>query len=870
MAAATATDRQGGLTVAVGAARTEGRWLPLLLVGLAFLVRLVRLGDANVWWDEALAVWAVRKPWSEMTAWTASDVHPPLFFWALWPWQRLVGETEFALRYLSVIAGVLSAVMAWALARRLGGRLAGGFALALVATSRFAVWWSMELRMYMLAALAIAWATYGAICWLSAAQRRAGRPWNGGWLAAVAGSLAALYSVYLAALMVTWLAAATWLVLLRRRTSRQWFVAWLTGLAGLALAFAPWLAYAVPRMASWRLPEPAPRLGFVAQLWLTLLATGRSTELNDCRAATAVFWLGGSAAIAALAYPLLRRSAPMGKVGPATAAPAGPPGAFLLAGGLLVLAPLVIWGVAQPRSVFYTPRVEARYFVPFLVPVYALLAWGLARLVRAHRPVGLAAALCLFGPGLVSLPSHYTARRLQADPYAMVLAIWSQARPDDVVLLVSGNRYPLFRYYYDRAWVQPWNRPSFELPAESPPAWADRPMVVEFPSRGSDMLGETAWQNELARLAREHRRVWLVEWGRELQDPGREVEAWLTRRLPRVLSEGYGADALHLYASDGLRPLTTGLSSRFPGTMIASTAHAETERSRLQEAAPRTRSGPRMAPLVGFASRAARPGDTLYVSVFASGLRKGDVARLELFASPAAMTVPVGQSVLAVSEVMAGDAANGPLPSAPAWLRLPLQLSVDDRLPGGRLHWRATVEALTARGQPECAASGEVAVRENPALSGPPCSGARAGEAVHVGPMVLHSGRIVPHRVRAGGAVVVDLCWTLPGRAMSPAGSPLVFAHLLGPPHGPEGSLLWAGQDGPPSGGRWPWQEGGRPAGAVVFDRHLLRVPDSAPPGAYTVEIGVYEAQTGERWPVRGPGAKPATRAVILGEVAVW
>ena len=100
---------------------SRGRLLPLGLLLLAFALRLFRLGDQNVWWDEGLAIWAVRKSFIDTTLWTAGDVHPPLFVWTLWPWVRLVGQTEFAARLITVVWGMLSAALAYALGRRLGG-----------------------------------------------------------------------------------------------------------------------------------------------------------------------------------------------------------------------------------------------------------------------------------------------------------------------------------------------------------------------------------------------------------------------------------------------------------------------------------------------------------------------------------------------------------------------------------------------------------------------------------------------------------------------------------------------------------------------------------------------------------------------------
>ncbi len=120
-----------------------GRWgIPSLVLILAFGLRLFRLGDANLWWDEALAVWAVRKGLLGVTLWTAGDVHPPLFFWFLWAWVQLVGEGEFAVRLLSVVFGVLTVAVAYSLGSMLAGRTMGSLAGLLTGLARFHVWWS--------------------------------------------------------------------------------------------------------------------------------------------------------------------------------------------------------------------------------------------------------------------------------------------------------------------------------------------------------------------------------------------------------------------------------------------------------------------------------------------------------------------------------------------------------------------------------------------------------------------------------------------------------------------------------------------------------------------------------------------------------
>ena len=51
--------------------------LLVILLLASFGLRVYRLGDKSVWWDEGLAAWAARRSLAEIARWTAADVHPP-------------------------------------------------------------------------------------------------------------------------------------------------------------------------------------------------------------------------------------------------------------------------------------------------------------------------------------------------------------------------------------------------------------------------------------------------------------------------------------------------------------------------------------------------------------------------------------------------------------------------------------------------------------------------------------------------------------------------------------------------------------------------------------------------------------------------
>ncbi|MCC7020839.1 MAG: glycosyltransferase family 39 protein [Ardenticatenales bacterium] len=581
-----------------GARADAARWVVVALLLVAVALRIFRLADADIWWDEGLAVWATRQGIAEATRWTAGDVHPPLFFWSLRLWLRLVGDDPFALRLVVVFTGVVLTALAWPLGRRLAGTSGGVLAVAAVATSRFLVWWSMELRMYALAGACLMAATLGMLRWLEGRRRGRAR-WD---LALyVVGATGALHSVYLAGAGLVALNVVVGWALMGRRVARRFvlpsaianrrpkaltprpspephrtegaagtpstslvegqepwrrIVEWSLAQVAVLVAFAPWAIYAGGRMSSWRVVQEGPSLWFTVKLWLTLLATGVSTDIDS-----AWPWVAAFAIAIAIAWLVTQR------VGHPSPLPTVLPVLPVLV-ALLLIPPLSIWAITQPRSFFYSPNVEARYFAPFAAPALVVVAAIIARAATRHRSAwGL--AILVLAPSLVHLPAYYAPRRATDTIPTMALAVWSQAEPGDVVLLVSGNRYPLWLYHYDRAWEQPLGNPRYEFPADAPPRWADRPPVVLFPDRGSETLaGHDDWQAKLDGIVDAHPRVWLVEYGRDLQDPKDEVEAWLAGRLKRVLSEGYGADALHLFARDDREPAVRALSARWPGATL--------------------------------------------------------------------------------------------------------------------------------------------------------------------------------------------------------------------------------------------------------------------------------------------------------------
>ena len=124
----------------------------------AAVVRFSTLSLQSFWSDEAATAGLVRRSFGSMlVAIPGKERTPFAYYVTAWIWSRVFGHGEFALRSLSAVFGTVTVLLAFLVARRLGGERAGLLAAALVAVSPILVWYSQEARSYaMLACFCVA------------------------------------------------------------------------------------------------------------------------------------------------------------------------------------------------------------------------------------------------------------------------------------------------------------------------------------------------------------------------------------------------------------------------------------------------------------------------------------------------------------------------------------------------------------------------------------------------------------------------------------------------------------------------------------------------------------------------------------------
>jgi mannosyltransferase len=298
---------------------------------------------------------------------------PPLYFVLGWIFAR-GPEAEVLVRLPSLIAGVATVPLVWALGARTVGRGAALLAAAWFALSPFEVFYATEGRGYALVAALVVAST---LCLLRALDG-GGRRW---WAGYVVAAVCALYTHYIAVLVLA--PQVVWALWTHRRGLREQLVA--HGL--VALAFAPWLPSFVTQA---RHSESEAKI-------ISTVAPVTPSHVSEI-AAKALFGhpfvdlgdLPGPFALALLAgVGLMTVAALVGRAATATAQ--GLPRPSLAAPGILIvlltaapLAGLVLYS-SQPDTSFLLPR-NLSVGVP-----YALLLLGWA--VASVRPRRLAAAL---------------------------------------------------------------------------------------------------------------------------------------------------------------------------------------------------------------------------------------------------------------------------------------------------------------------------------------------------------------------------------------------------------------------------------------------------------------------------------------------
>ena len=518
-------------------------WSQWLLAGLILLLalclRCYRLDGQSLWADEGNSAALATRSLATITRDAARDIHPPLYYYLLHCWVRLFGNSEIALRSLSVLSGTALVLVTYLLGRELFNRRVALIAALLAAVSPFQVHYSQETRMYILVALWAALAVLFCVLWLKSwVQGRAETmavPARGRGRARVI-LFAALYVCFTTAVLYTHyfaftiplvtnlaygLATIVYPPLRRLRRIGAWALA---QLAVVAL-YLPWLRLAGGQLTTWpAIAEPFTPW-FLFQELLRVFSLGPSVEP---RTTLVVLAFGGLLVLGALPCAIWHA----GQRRPGRPALLARP---KLAAVLFTLLYLWVAIVAMYFLSISRPAYDPKFLLLATPAFHLLLARGIGgewlsaeengRARAATRwAVGGVLLLFIVGATIASLRNYYFDERYARDDYRGIVNYISAAGQEgDAIILNAPGQIDVFSYYYDG------ELPIYLLPGQRP-------------------LDEGKTEEALERIVTEHRHIYALFWGTDESDPGRFIEGWLDERTFKAMDSWFGNVRLTIYA----------------------------------------------------------------------------------------------------------------------------------------------------------------------------------------------------------------------------------------------------------------------------------------------------------------------------------
>ncbi len=445
-------------------ARFDIEYLTFAILLAAFALRVYRLDFQSIWWDEGHSILMASAPLAQIPTLPGMDVHPPGYFAFLHQWMAVAGQSEFALRYLSVVFSTLTVALLMRFGRtlveRCGGRIsqaASVVAGGLAALSPMYVAYAQEVRMYAavtffaLASVYFQWRILlggdsgslrgwraRGLASRSTAAQSAHPPIPQPWLFAgyVSATAASLYTHYFTVFLLMFqnLAWLVWALRSRPSEGPRWtrMGVWFGSQLATLLLFAPQIRLALRQTVGYANPNlnPPGFSEFISRSWMAYLlgtAVDRSTGVWLAWALAAILGL------TVLFQVLSVRQGPSGdRLGTVV----------FLAGWFLI--PLAAYFLVLQRR----PSFEPRYMMLVTPALMMWLAWALTGTGRRQMGWGGTATALVLASFAWGTWSYFTNVEAYKDDSAGVAAwLATTTTPRDIVYVDVPHP---FHYYAER------------------------------------------------------------------------------------------------------------------------------------------------------------------------------------------------------------------------------------------------------------------------------------------------------------------------------------------------------------------------------------------------------------------------------------
>ncbi len=448
----------------------KNRFLLLTLILMAFAIRLTRLGTQSLWYDEGVTWQLARSPSpADLIRWTAADIQPPFYYLLIELTSRAFGNSEYALRFPSVIFNLLTIPLLYHLGK-------GNKMPALILTiSPIMVYYSQEARMYTLLVLEASLMSYLLRRIIRGPSAMCGY---------IMVATAALYTHYFAAFLLIAHFLTMWLILWQRNWPKILLKQIGQMFGGIAILFAPWLPILLSRLGDdpsyWsgtlKLNEVIPKI--------FINFTVGETVFEQTAFGLALVYLGFL--MFDFGYQISNHQLKK----------------FIMRNALFIIELFVPLTLILALS-YHSPKFNPRYTL-LAWPAFALLIGGRR---QSYWLISYLLPIFMVATSAFSLHNWFTDPRFGKDDFRALAQFVKERRAiDETILLSSGHFFPVWAYYY--GWT----------------GWTALPRMERLDiKRVTDLTIATEMSQALA----DKGGVWLVNWQDEVIDPNGVIPFWL-------------------------------------------------------------------------------------------------------------------------------------------------------------------------------------------------------------------------------------------------------------------------------------------------------------------------------------------------------
>lgn len=502
------------------------RWSVLLIVFLAFAWRIIGLDRQSLWRDEIDAIFFSLQDLPQLLSmFTAPGQNGALYFLALRPWFALVGTSEFALRFPSLIASVLSIPLIWQVGRQLMPRSKKLYnppllATLLLAANPYQLWYAQEGKMYALVTLLTLLAAW---FWLRGIQRGGWQPWLSLLVTTSLAIHAHLLMVLLIPLFLVWF-------LLAWPQSKMHWVGFTLFLGGLSLPYIPLIWWQWPMLTA---SEIRTALSFTPLT--TVLASVLMYQSHSILPPTHFAWLvpffvlGLNGLLIGVRTPSLQPNRPWIRL-PIWRR-------HLLISAWFMIPLLSIYGLSLRQPVFMP-----RYVIWIAPALMMLMALGMNVLWqnsnRKLRPLLVLLLIYLVGYwGYIGWKEKTL--DLKADLRGAVRYVSQRRHPDELLILQIPHLELAYQYYARDQGPNPFQESEAHLGWWRGGPWTNDGLSDDRARRivDEEMREKTAGASE----------IWVLQSEAQLRDERDLMGEWLNQNTTLIEEVTFYGTNVHLY-----------------------------------------------------------------------------------------------------------------------------------------------------------------------------------------------------------------------------------------------------------------------------------------------------------------------------------